>query len=173
MMDKDIRPLRPEDWEDVRRIYQQGINKNAVTFQTSCPAWREWDSSHLQICRFVSVLNGKIAGWIALTPVSDRCVYAGVAEVSIYIADEAKRKGIATQLLQKVITSSEEQGIWTLQSSIQEENAASIGLHKKCGFREVGYREKIARDRFQIWRNTVLMEHRSKCDDFNCCACKN
>ncbi|MEM1483809.1 N-acetyltransferase family protein [Oscillospiraceae bacterium PP1C4] len=160
-MKNHIRTFINRDWNEVSQIYQQGLDTNFATFQTSCPTYAQWDTSHLDFCRYVYEQNSKVIGWVALTPVSSRCVYAGVAEVSIYIANEAKGKGIGTQLLQQTIVSSEENGIWTLQSNILQDNLASIALHKKCGFREVGYREKIAQDKFGIWRNTILMERRS------------
>ena len=166
-MSNIIRPLDIKDWDDVKYIYQQGIDTNIATFQTAYPPWEEWDISHLGNCRFVYVLDGRVSGWVMLSAVSNRCAYAGVAEVSIYIANDAKRKGIGTSLLQKVIQASEECGIWTLQSSIQQGNTASIGLHTKCGFREVGYRERIAKDKLGTWKNTVLMERRSESDRFN------
>lgn len=160
-MNENIRPFAPCDWEEVNLIYQQGLDTNLATFQTTCPTFEEWDKSHLSIGRYVYVQDGHVVGWAALTPVSSRCVYSGVAEVSVYIADFMRYKGVGTQLLKKVIEASEAHGIWTLQSGIIAENTASISLHKKCGFREVGYREKIARDSRGEWRNTVLLERRS------------
>lgn len=168
--DSNLRLIQQEDWDDIKRIYQQGIDTNIATFETSCPTWEKWNDMHLKNFRYVYILDDKVAGWVALTPTSSRCVYAGVAEVSVYVADEAKRKGIGSALLHKLIRSSEENGIWTLQSSIIEENKASIILHTKCGFRKVGIREKIAQDRFGIWKNIVLMERRSGSDDFGCCG---
>ena len=166
-MESNIRPFRPKDWNEIKTIYQQGIDTNMATFQGECPAYEEWDTSHLKICRFVYVLDGAVVGWVALSPVSSRCVYAGVAELSIYVADGARGKGIGTVLINAAIEASEKNGIWTLQSGIIQDNIASVGLHEKCGFREVGYREKIAKDRLGAWRNTILMERRSGLAVFN------
>lgn len=156
-----IRQMRETDWDQVKEIYQQGMDTNLATFQTECPSYEEFDQSHLEGCRFVAVDGNTIVGWTALTAVSNRCVYRGVAEVSIYIRDSYKGKQIGTQLLNHLIAKSEEQGIWTLQSGIMEDNLPSIRLHEKCGFRMVGYRERIGKDRYGVWRNTVLMERRS------------
>lgn len=160
-MDYLIRKMEEKDWSEVKGIYAQGIETNMSTLQTSIPEYEEWDNSHLKDCRYVVTENDKVAGWVALTAVSSRCVYAGVAEVSVYIHNDYKRKGIGSMLLNHIVEESEKIGIWTLQSGIIQENEASIELHKKCGFREVGYREKIAKDKYGNWRNTVLMERRS------------
>ena len=156
-----IREMRKTDWDQVKEIYQQGMDTNLATFQTECPSYEEFDQSHLEDCRFVAVDGDIVVGWTALTAVSNRCVYRGVAEVSVYVRDSYKGKQIGTQLLNHLIAKSEEQGIWTLQSGIMEDNPISIRLHEKCGFRIVGYRERIGKDRFGVWRNTVLMERRS------------
>ena len=161
-----IRSMTPEDWPAVARIYQEGMDTNLATFQTECPSWEEWNAAHLPQCRLVAVADGAVAGWVALSAVSSRCVYAGVAEVSIYIGAEARGAGVGKALLTALIPASEEAGFWTLQSGIMENNAASIALHSSCGFRQVGYREKIGQDRNGVWRNTVLMERRSARDDF-------
>lgn len=156
-----IREMRETDWDQVKEIYQQGMDTNLATFQTECPSYEEFDQSHLEDCRFIAVDGDTIVGWTALTAVSNRCVYRGVAEVSVYVRDSYKGKQIGTQLLNHLIGKSEEYGIWTLQSGIMEDNPASIHLHEKCGFRMVGYRERIGKDRYGVWRNTVLMERRS------------
>jgi L-amino acid N-acyltransferase YncA len=156
-----IREMRETDWDQVKEIYQQGMDTNLATFQTECPSYEEFDQSHLEDCRFVAVDGDTIVGWTALTAVSNRCVYRGVAEVSIYVRVSYKGKQIGTQLLNHLIAKSEERGIWTLQSGIMEDNPASIHLHEKCGFRMVGLRERIGKDRYGVWRNTVLMERRS------------
>lgn len=156
-----IKEMRETDWDQVKEIYQQGMDTNLATFQTECPSYEEFDQSHLEDCRFVAVDGDTIVGWTALTAVSNRCVYRGVAEVSVYVRDSYKGKQIGTQLLNHLIGKSEEYGIWTLQSGIMEDNPASIRLHEKCGFRMVGYRERIGKDRYGVWRNTVLMERRS------------
>ena len=175
-MELEIRPMTEADWPAVSRIYQLGMDTNLATFQSECPTWEEWNRSHLQPCRLVIADGGAVAGWAALTAVSGRCVYAGVAELSIYIDPVAQGKGVGTKLINALIAESEEQGFWTLQSGIMQDNLASIRLHERCGFRMVGYRERIGKDRFGVWRNTVLMERRSGSDRFSgacsCCGCK-
>lgn len=162
------------DWPAVSRIYQEGMDTNLATFQSECPTWKEWDDSHLKDCRLVITKDGEVLGWAALTAVSGRCVYAGVAEVSIYIAQDCKGQGAGKVLLLELLGCSEENGYWTLQSGIMQDNTASIRLHESCGFRMVGYREKIGRDRFSVWRNTVLMEKRSESDCYDgSCSCSN
>lgn len=161
-----IREMTAADWPAVARIYQDGMDTNLATFQTECPSWEDWDKAHLKPCRFVAEKSSQVVGWAALSAVSSRSVYAGVAEVSIYIDASVRGKGVGKALLTTLISASEEAGFWTLQSGIMEYNAASIALHTRCGFRLVGYREKIGKDRFGVWRNTLLMEHRSPRDDF-------
>lgn len=157
-----IRKAKKEDMEDILKIYQEGITSGISTFQTNAPTKEEWDQEHLADCRFVAIDSGNsILGWIALTPVSGRCVYRGVAEISVYIKEKYRRNGIGSLLLTEVIKESEEAGIWTLQSGIIEQNKASISLHKNNGFRMIGYRELIGQDKDGIWRNVVLMERRS------------
>ncbi len=153
--------MAPDDWQAVSEIYQQGLDTNLASFQTASPDYETWNRAHLPICRIVAKAQGKVIGWAALSPVSSRPVYAGVAEVSIYIALDCHHRGVGTLLLKTLCEQSERQGIWTLQSVIMQENAASIRLHEKCGFRTVGYRERIGKDRNGLWRNTVLMEKRS------------
>ena len=160
-MPYEIREMQKDDWEQVSEIYQQGMDTNLATFQTECPPYNEFDHSHMKQCRFVIIDNNAIVGWAALTPVSNRCVYRGVAEVSIYIHGSYRGKMAGTQLLRFLSEQSEKYGIWTLQSGIMADNTASIRLHEKCGFRQVGFRERIGKDRFGQWRNTVLMERRS------------
>jgi len=167
-----IRKMTEEDWPEVSRIYREGVDTNLATFQVECPTWSEWNASHLKDCRLAITMDGNVLGWAALTAVSGRCVYAGVAEVSIYIAQNHQGRGVGKALLLELIRLSEKCGFWTLQSGIMQDNAASIRLHTSCGFRMVGYREKIGRDRFGNWRNTVLMEMRSKRDYFDGdCSC--
>jgi len=166
-MEFKIRKMLETDWNDVARIYQHGMDTNIATFQTSCPSYEEWDKAHLQTCRFVITDGESIAGWTALSPVSSRCVYSGLAEISIYMDDKYSRLGLGTKLLNYLIQESEKNGIWMLQSAILQHNQASICLHEKCGFRKVGYREKIAKDKSGIWRDTVMMEKRSALSDFN------
>lgn len=152
--------MTPDHWESVRDIYLQGIATKNATLQTGAPSWEEWDREHLSSLRFVSLIDNVVAGWAALTPVSGRCVYAGVNEVSVYVHEDYRGKGVGAQLLAQLISDSEKQNIWTLQSGIFPENKASIALHEKNGFRTVGYREKIGKME-GTWRDVVLMERRS------------
>ena len=156
-----IRAMQTADWEAVSRIYQAGMDTNLATFQTTCPPWEDWDNSHVGKCRLVAETDSAVIGWAALSPVSKRQVYAGVAEVSIYIDTSAQKSGVGTKLLQVLCREAEKEGFWTLQSGILPENQASIRLHEKCGFRLVGYREKIGKDRYGAWRDSVLMELRN------------
>lgn len=157
----EIRNLLTSDWEHVRLIYEKGISTGNATFQTTAPSWDDWNNSHLESCRIVSEGDGAITGWAALTPVSSRCVYAGVAEVSVYVDPEHSGKGIGLALLNRLVNLSETEGIWTLQAGIFPENTASLRIHEKAGFRILGVREKIGRQ-YGIWRDTVLLERRSK-----------
>ena len=157
----EISPLLPNHWPAVKTIYEQGIATGHATFQTSAPEWVEWDGAHLKHSRLVALENGQVIGWAALTPVSGRCVYAGVAEISVYIAPDHRGMKIGETLLKALITDSEQHGLWTLQAGIFPENAASIKIHENCGFRQLGIREKIGRHN-GIWRDTVLLERRSK-----------
>jgi L-amino acid N-acyltransferase YncA len=151
--------MTPQDWGAVRAIYLEGIATGNATFATSAPDWEEWDSNHLRVCRLV-VRSGGVLGWVALSPVSERCVYRGVAEVSIYVAEHARGRGIGAVLLPALIQESERAGIWTLQAGIFPENDASIRLHKQAGFRVVGVREKLGCMGGR-WRDVILMERRS------------
>lgn len=155
-----IQPLRPEDWEAVRAIYLEGIATGNATFAPSAPEWEQWDSGHLKTCRLAARSGDSILGWAALSPVSARCVYAGVAEVSIYVAERARARGIGIALLDALILQSEINGIWTLQAGIFPENEPSIRLHKRAGFRIVGVRERVGQMNGR-WRDVVLMERRS------------
>jgi phosphinothricin acetyltransferase len=152
--------MQSEDWEDVREIYLEGIATGHATFQKEAPAWEGWDAGHIQDCRLVARSEGKVVGWAALSFVSSRCVYAGVAEVSVYVKQDSKGKGIGRLLLVSLIGVSEQSGYWTLQAGVFPENAASLQLHKKCGFREVGRRERIGKME-GVWRDTILLERRS------------
>lgn len=159
-MNYKIDAMSPRDWESVRVIYLEGIATGIATFETSAPSWEEWDSRHLPHSRLVARRNGEVAGWAALTPVSKREVYAGVAEVSIYVGSAHRGTGIGRALLAALIDESEKNGIWTLQAGIFPENERSLNLHKLAGFREVGTRERIGQLRGQ-WRDVVLLERRS------------
>lgn len=157
----EIARMSEEHWHAVSDIFGQGIATGNATFETSVPTWEEWDARHLPTCRLVAVHDDKVVGWAALSAVSSRHVYRGVAEVSVYIAENARRQGIGAGLLTRLIEESERNGIWTLQAGILAENAASIRLHEKAGFRVVGRRERIGCMRGR-WRDTILMERRSK-----------
>jgi phosphinothricin acetyltransferase len=144
----------------VLRIYLEGIATGNATFEVEAPSWEKWDGSHLPNCRLIAQEESKILGWAALSPVSSRRVYAGVVEVSAYVAEAARGKGIGKSLLSALIESSEDCGVWTLQAGIFPENTASITLHKSLGFREVGRRERIGK-MGDAWRDVVLLERRS------------
>jgi len=154
-----ILPLLPDHWTEVREIYAQGIASGNVTFETHLPNWQKWNNTHRKDCRLVAV-DGKVVGWAALRSVSTREVYRGVAEVSVYVAEAARGRGVGKALLQALVKESEKHDIWTLQASIFPENVASIELHKACGFREVGVRRRISK-LHDVWRDVVLLERRS------------
>lgn len=157
-----IRKMTAADWPQVKRIYEEGIATGNATFETKAPSYQDWDAAHLQFGRYVYVDDrDKILGWVALSPVSNRCVYGGVAEETVYIAKAAQGKGIATALFEKLIPETENQGYWTLQAGIFPENAGSLKLHEKHGFRIVGMREKLGQMN-GVWRDVVLLERRSK-----------
>jgi L-amino acid N-acyltransferase YncA len=157
-----IASMTPEDWGDVRRIYAEGIATGHATFATEPPSWESWDASHRKDCRLVVRDGGsvRLVGWAALSRVSDRCVYGGVAEVSVYVAASARGRGVGRALLSELVRASEQAGIWTLQAGIFPENAASIALHHGCGFRTVGIREKLGK-MGSAWRDVALLERRS------------
>lgn len=156
-----IREMKRDDWERVVEIYKQGIDGGISTFNTECPTYQEWDKNHIQECRYVYEQDGFISGWVAIGPTSAREAYKGVVEVSIYIDISSRGNGIGTELLNKLCEESEKLGYWCLYSAIFSINRASIALHKRCGFREIGYRERIAKDRFGKWQNTTIMERRN------------
>lgn len=160
-MELIIRAMLPEDWNEVSTIFQEGIDTKTSTFHREIPTYEAWDNSHIKSCRLVAVADGQVIGWAALSPFSSRYVYAGVAEVSIYIKGNYRGRKVGEKLLRELIEESEAEGIWTLQSGIFEINKASQALHKKLGFRLVGYRERIAQDYNGVWQNTILMERRS------------
>lgn len=155
-----ILPMRPEHWDRVAEIYRTGIETKLATFETTVPAWEHWNSTHHTFARLIATYNDQIQGWAALSPVSSRTVYAGVAEVSVYIDAGFRGKGCGVLLLESLIAESERNNIWTLQASIFSENEPSLRLHHKCGFREVGHRQKIAKLDGD-WKDTVLLERRS------------
>jgi phosphinothricin acetyltransferase len=156
--------MEATDWEDIRSIYESGIATGVATFETACPTYEQWDRSHLPHSRLVMEDHQGVLGWVALSPVSSRKAYAGVAEASIYMAQRARGKGLGGLLNDALIQSALENGIWTVQAGIMQDNTASIRLAEKTGFRMVGYRERIARDSQGQWRNTVLMEWRRQDD---------
>ena len=156
-----IEEMKDESWEAVQRIYNAGIATKNATFQTEAPEWEAWDQAHRKDCRLIARIDNQVAGWAALSNVSNRCVYAGVAEVSIYIDPAFRGMGIGDQLMKQLIAESEKNGLWTLQAGIFPENKASIALHLKNGFKILGIREKIGK-LDNVWRDTVLLERRSK-----------
>jgi phosphinothricin acetyltransferase len=156
-----VRDLRPGDWPEVARIFEEGIATGNATFETEVPSWEAWDAAHLPEHRLVAEREGRVAGWVALVPVSPRRCYAGVAEISAYVGEETRGRGIGAELLAAVIESSERDGIWTLQTGVFPENAASLGLVQRFGFRVVGTQERIGR-LHGVWRDVVLLERRSE-----------
>ena len=153
--------LRPADWAQVRRIYEEGIASGHGTFESRAPDWESWDRAHRAAPRLVARENGRVRGWAALSPVSARPVYAGVAEVSIYVAASERGRGVGRALLAELVARSEQAGLWTLQAGIFPENAASLRLHASCGFRVVGRRERLGRHDDGRWRDVLLLERRS------------
>jgi phosphinothricin acetyltransferase len=172
MMDRNPQPpvgyyldtMSAEDYASVALIFEQGIEGGNATYDTEAAAWEDWDKKHLQVGRFVvrSAVNKQVLGWVALSPISSRAVFRGVAELSIYIDKSAHGIGLGDALMAKCIETSENAGLWTLQSGIFPENEASLKLHEKHGFRVVGFRERIGQMRNGLWRDIVFMERRSK-----------
>ena len=155
-----LEQMQPGHWEAVKRIYEEGIRTGHATFETTAPEWATWDEGHLREPRIVAMEDGELLGWAALTPVSGRCIYAGVAEVSVYVSAAARGKGVGKSLLLKLVEESENKGLWTLQAGIFPENTASVKIHESCGFRIVGKREKIGK-MDGVWRDNLLLERRS------------
>jgi len=156
-----IEKLTRNNWREVAKIYQDGIDTKDATFRTETPTWKDWNETHHLHSRFVAMENEEVLGWCAISPVSKREAYIGVAEVSVYVAVKYLGRGIGGKMMHALIKSSEENGIWTLYASLFPENIGSVNLHVKNGFREIGIREKIAKQD-GIWRDTVLYERRSK-----------
>jgi L-amino acid N-acyltransferase YncA len=154
-----IEDLQPDDWPAVRAIYAEGIASGDATFETAPPDWPTWDAGHLTRPRLVARRDGDVVGWAALSPVTERCAYAGVAEVSVYVASTARGQGVGRRLLGALAAQAERSGIWTLQAGVFPENAASLALHRACGFRTVGVRERLGRLDGR-WRDVVLLERR-------------
>lgn len=159
-MDFRIETMKDEDWPQMREIYHQGIMTGNATFETQVPSWEKWNEGHLRDCRLVARNGQQVLGWAALTSVSVRPVYAGVTEVSVYVAAAARGRGVGKTLLQALVEKSEKCGIWMLQAGIFPENLSSIALHKTCGFREVGVRRGLGK-LGDIWRDVLLLERRS------------
>jgi L-amino acid N-acyltransferase YncA len=155
-----IEPMTAAHWPAVRAIYEEGIAGGDVTFETAAPAWAAWDRGHLPGHRLVATRDGRVVGWAARSPVSDRCAYAGVAEVSVYVATAAAGRGVGRALLDRLVAGAEAAGIWTVQAGIFPENRASLALHRRCGFRTVGVRERLGRLDGR-WRDVILLEQRS------------
>lgn len=156
-----VKPMQSADWPDVERVYREGIASGNATFESESPGWEVWDSRHHSHSRLIGLDEKQILGWAALSPVSMRRVYAGVAEVSVYVAETARGRGIGSALMAALIEASEANGIWMLQASIFPENVASIRLHERHEFRQVGRRERIAQLAGK-WRDTVILERRSR-----------
>ena len=156
-----INQMSGADWPCVKAIYLEGIAIGNATFETEAPSWEAWDTAHLQFARLVARQGETIIGWAALSPMSQRCVYGGVAEVSVYVSMSKRGSGVGRKLLEALISESEKNGIWTLQAGIFPENTGSLALHKACGFREVGRRERIGK-LHGVWRDTILLERRSR-----------
>jgi phosphinothricin acetyltransferase len=152
--------MEPKDWDSVSKIYEEGIATGFATFETKVPTYESWDKAHLKTCRLVAKRNGEVLGWAALSPVSSRCVYGGVAEVSVYVGQKNRGLGLGELLMNRLISESEADGLWTLQSGIFPKNEGSIKLHKKVGFRYIGKRERVGKLAGE-WKDNVLFERRS------------
>jgi L-amino acid N-acyltransferase YncA len=155
-----IDELQPDDWPQVRAIYGEGMATGNATFEQELPAWTAWEHGHLPVCRIVARRDGVVLGWAALSPVSSRCVYGGVAEVSVYVGEDYRGQGLGRRLLEALVARSEAAGLWTLQAGIFPENRASVAVHERCGFRVVGCRERLGQ-MHGTWRDVLLLERRS------------
>jgi len=155
-----IRNMLLEDGDRVLEIYKQGIDSGKATFTTTYPTWEEWDKGHYNVCRYVAVCEDEVVGFVAVSPTSAKSHYSGVVEVTIYLDEQFHHRGIGTALLDKLVEEAPKQGFWCLYSSIFSDNKNSLKLHQKCGFRTIGYRERLAKDRFGNWRDTIMMEYR-------------
>jgi len=159
-----VAELRAEQWTQVARVYADGIVTGNATFETAVPKWDRWDSAHLDEHRFVAVRDGRVVGWAAVSAVSDRCVYGGVVENSVYVAESARGQGVGRMLLERLIASTEAAGIWTIQTGIFPENEASLRLHRQVGFEIVGRRRRLGKLN-GVWRDVLLLERRSSVVD--------
>jgi L-amino acid N-acyltransferase YncA len=155
-----IEELGPEHWPGVARVYAEGIATGDATFETELPAWDAWDAAHLPEHRFVAMRDGEVVGWVAVTSVSERCVYGGVVENSVYVAEDSRGQGIGLRLLEELVSSTEAAGIWTIQTGIFPENVPSLRLHERVGFELVGRRKRIGK-RAGVWRDVIAIERRS------------
>jgi phosphinothricin acetyltransferase len=155
-----IDDLRPEHWPEVARIYADGIATGEATFETEVPNWERWHGSHLAEHRFVALRDGEVVGWVAVSPVSDRCVYGGVVENSVYVSENARGLGVGRLLLERLIASTERAGVWTIQTGLFPENEASLRLHERVGFEVVGRRKRLGK-LHGVWRDVLLLERRS------------
>ena len=163
-MNPIVTPMTPEDWVGVRRIYEEGIATGHASFDTQVPEWDEWDEwdmNHLEACRLAARVDNEIAGWAALSPVSSRCIHAGVAEVSVYVGSGYRGRGVGKALMRELVDATERAGIWTLQGGVFPENVASIAPQKAFGFREVGRQERLGKLN-GVWTDVLLMERRSR-----------
>ena len=154
-----VRDMAPDDWPPVRAIFEEGIRSGDATFETEAPSWEAWDAGHAEL-RLVAERDGEVVGWAALSDVSGRCCYRGVAEVSVYVGAAARGAGVGRALLEELVARSEAAGYWTLQAGIFPENEASLRLHRACGFRDVGVRERLG-ELGGAWRDVSLLERRS------------
>ncbi len=152
--------LRPEHWQEVARIYADGIKTGNATFETDVPSWEQWDRTHVAEHRFVALRDGAVVGWVAVSPVSDRCAYGGVVENSLYVDERAHGQGVGRLLLERLIASTEHAGIWTIQTGIFPENETSVRLHERVGFDVVGRRKRLGK-LHGVWRDVLLLERRS------------
>lgn len=155
-----VSELRPEHSPAVARIYAEGISTGDATFETAVPGWQQWDASYLQAHRFVALRGDEVVGWAAVSPVSDRCVYGGVVENSVYVAESARGQGVGRLLLEQLVESTEAAGVWTIQTGIFPENEASVRLHERVGFEIVGRRRRLGKLN-GIWRDVLFLERRS------------
>ena len=155
-----VRELRADDWPVVLAIYEDGIRSGDATFETESPSWEAWDAAHSAV-RLVAVRGGEVVGWAALSPASSRRCYRGVGEVSVYVAQEARGSGVGRLLLEQLVSTSEKLGFWTLTAGVFPENEASLRVHRACGFRDVGFRERLG-ESGGVWRDVVLLERRSQ-----------
>jgi phosphinothricin acetyltransferase len=161
LVDVTVADLHAEHWPEVARIYAEGIATGEATFETDVPTWERWDAAHLPGHRFVALDRGVVVGWVAVSPVSDRCVYGGVVENSVYVSGEARGRGVGRLLLERLIASTEAAGIWTIQTGVFPENEASVRLHERAGFEVVGRRRRLGKLR-GVWRDVLLLERRSE-----------